>query len=416
MIVWEQRLQHVALFLEREIYKKMRAIIAAAGTGGHINPGIAIANKIMEEEPDSKIIFIGTNRGLEVDLVKRAGYELKTIDAYGISRSFTTQNFKRLFKTIKSIKSAKNIIKEFKPDIIIGTGGYICVPTFKAANDLKIPYIIHESNALPGVATKLFSKKAKKVLLGFKEAKDRLKNKSNIVVTGTPTKVKNLHYSEEQIKNQKEELGFDKNKKLVLIFGGSQGAKTINDAVKDLIVNRNKKEENTLSMTDRYGNMSTIDLSNDEYQIIWAIGKNQYDEIKKQFSYRKIDIDNIKYVKALRYIYNMEEVMNIADLIVSRSGAMTITEIEKVGKPAIFVPFPYAAENHQEYNARAIERVGAAKVILDKDLNANVLDNTIKEIINDDELLKQMGKRSLILSINDVEDIIYAEIKGVVNN
>ena len=162
--------------------------------------------------------------------------------------------------------------------------------------------------------------------------------------------------------------------------------------------------------------MSTIDLANDEYQIIWAIGKNQYDEIKKQFSYRKIDIDNIKYVKALRYIYNMEEVMNTADLIVSRSGAMTITEIEKVGKPAIFVPFPYAAENHQEYNARAIERVGAAKVILDKDLNANVLDNTIKEIINDDELLKQMGKRSLILSINDVEDRIYAEIKGVVNN
>ena len=290
------------------------------------------------------------------------------------------------------------------------------MPTFKAANDLKIPYIIHESNALPGVATKLFSKKARKVLLGFKEAKDRLKNKSNIVVTGTPTKVKNLHYSEEQIKNKKEELGFDKNKKLVLIFGGSQGAKTINDAVKDLIVNRNKKEENTLSMTDKYGNMSTIDLANDEYQIIWAIGKNQYDEIKKQFSYRKIDIDNIKYVKALRYIYNMEEVMNTADLIVSRSGAMTITEIEKVGKPAIFVPFPYAAENHQEYNARAIERVGAAKVILDKDLNANVLDNTIKEIINDDELLKQMGKRSLILSINDVEDRIYAEIKGVVNN
>ena len=392
----------------------MRVIIAAAGTGGHINPGIAIANKIVQEEPDSKIIFVGTNRGLEVDLVKRAGYELKTIDAYGISRSFTTQNIKRLIKTLMSINSAKKIIKEFKPDIIIGTGGYICVPVFKAANELKIPYVIHESNALPGVATKIFSKKARKVLLGFKEAKDRLKYKKNIVVTGTPTKVRNLKYSEEQVKQKKEELKFDKNKKLVLIFGGSQGAKTINTAVKDLIINREKSQNNTLTYTNKNGKMDTIDLSNGTYQIIWAIGKGQYNNIKDDFTNEKIDINNIDNVRALPYIYNMEEVMNIADLIVSRSGAMTITEIERVGKPAIFVPFPYAAENHQEYNARAVEKVGAAKVILDKDLNATILDKTIKEIIENDDELKQMGKRSLLLSVNDVEDRIYAQIKNIV--
>ena len=393
----------------------MRAIIAAAGTGGHINPGIAIANKIMEEEPDSKIIFIGTNRGLEVDLVRRAGYELKTIDAYGISRSFTVKNVKRLLKTVRSIKTAKNIIKEFKPDIIIGTGGYICVPTFKAANELKVPYIIHESNALPGIATKLFSKKAKKVLLGFKEAKDRLKYTENVVITGTPTKIKNLHYSDETIENKKEELKFDKNRKLVLVFGGSQGAKSINKAVKDLIVKRERAEKNTLSLMNKSGQMTTINLSNDDYQIIWAVGKGQYDEIKKEFENEKIDIDNIENVKAFPYIYNMEDVMNVADLIVSRSGAMTITEIEKLGKPAIFVPFPYAAENHQEYNARAVEKVGAAKVILDKDLNSEILDKTINEIINNDEELKQMGKRSLLLSINNVDDKIYTEIKSIVN-
>lgn len=393
----------------------MRAIIAAAGTGGHINPGIAIANKIMEEEPDSKIIFIGTNRGLEVDLVRRAGYELKTIDAYGISRSFTVKNVKRLLKTVRSIKTAKNIIKKFKPDIIIGTGGYICVPTFKAANELKVPYIIHESNALPGIATKLFSKKAKKVLLGFKEAKDRLKYTENVVITGTPTKIKNLHYSDETIENKKEELKFDKNRKLVLVFGGSQGAKSINKAVKDLIVKRERAEKNTLSLMNKSGQMTTINLSNDDYQIIWAVGKGQYDEIKKEFENEKIDIDNIENVKAFPYIYNMEDVMNVADLIVSRSGAMTITEIEKLGKPAIFVPFPYAAENHQEYNARAVEKVGAAKVILDKDLDSEILDKTINEIINNDEELKQMGKRSLLLSINNVDDKIYTEIKSIVN-
>ena len=169
-----------------------------------------------------------------------------------------------------------------------------------------------------------------------------------------------------------------------------------------------------MTYTNKNGKMDTIDLSNGTYQIIWAIGKGQYNNIKDDFTNEKININNIDNVRALPYIYNMEEVMNIADLIVSRSGAMTITEIERVGKPAIFVPFPYAAENHQEYNARAVEKVGAAKVILDKDLNATILDKTIKEIIENDDELKQMGKRSLLLSVNDVEDRIYAQIKNIV--
>ena len=200
----------------------------------------------------------------------------------------------------------------------------------------------------------------------------------------------------------------------MLVFGGSQGAKSINQAVKDLIVKRERAEKNTLSLMNKSGQMTTINLSNDDYQIIWAVGKGQYDEIKKEFENEKIDIDNIENVKAFPYIYNMEDVMNVADLIVSRSGAMTITEIEKLGKPAIFVPFPYAAENHQEYNARAVEKVGAAKVILDKDLDSEILDKTINEIINNDEELKQMGKRSLLLSINNVDDKIYTEIKSIV--
>ena len=143
----------------------MKVVIAAAGTGGHINPGIAIANKIMEKEPDSKIIFIGTPRGLENDLVPRAGYELKTIDAYGINRKINLDNIKRLYKTTKSVEEAKKILKEFKPDVVIGTGGYICVSVGIAANRLKIPIVLHESNAFPGVAIKLLSKKAKAVLL-----------------------------------------------------------------------------------------------------------------------------------------------------------------------------------------------------------------------------------------------------------
>lgn len=367
----------------------MKVVIAAAGTGGHINPGIAIANKIMKEEPNSKIIFIGTKRGLETNLVPRAGYELKTIDSYGISRELSLKNVKRLAKTIHSIAEAKEILKSFKPDLVIGTGGYICISVCIASKRLKIPYIIHESNVLPGVATKMLSKKAEKILVGFKEAKDRLPKAKEIVYTGTPTKVKKLNLTKAEINSKKQELGFSKEKPLVLVFGGSQGAQSINKSMTDII--KNKLNEN--------------------YQIIWAAGPEQYEKVKEDLQKEKLDIDKLSGIKVMPYIYNMEEIMNIADLIVSRSGAMTVTEIENVGKPAIFIPFPFAAENHQEYNARVLEKQNSAKVILDKDLTAEILNATITKLAKDRKLLEQMGENAHKLSTKNVEDKIYNELK-----
>ena len=367
----------------------MKVVIAAAGTGGHINPGIAIANKIMKEEPNSKIIFIGTSRGLETNLVPRAGYELKTIDAYGISREISIKNVKRLAKTIHSITEAKNILKEFKPDLVIGTGGYICISVCMAAKKLKIPYIIHESNVLPGVATKMLSKKAEKILVGFKEAKDRLPKAKEIVCTGTPTKVKKMDFSQAEINNKKQELGFSKEKPLVLVFGGSQGAQSINKSMTDIIKNKLNKN----------------------YQIIWAAGPEQYEKVKEDLQKENMDIDKINGIKIMPYIYNMEEIMNIADLIVSRSGAMTVTEIENVGKPAIFIPFPFAAENHQEYNARVLEKNKAAEVILDKNLTAEILNATITKLAKDRSALESMGANAHKLSTKNVEDKIYNELK-----
>ena len=372
----------------------MRAIIAAAGTGGHINPGIAIANKIMQEEPDSEIIFVGTKRGLENDLVPRAGYELKTIDSYGISRSLSLKNIKRLFKTLGAIRSSKHIIKEFKPDIVIGTGGYICISVCTAAKKLKVPYIIHESNVLPGVSTKLLAKKAKKILVGFKETREKLPKISHIVVTGTPTKVRKLELTAKEISDKRKELGFDDKKPIILVFGGSQGAQSINESMCNLIKSVEKGKK--------------ID-----YQMMWATGPKQYDEAKLNLKLDDIDIENLKNIKVVPYIYNMEEVMNVVDLLVCRSGAMTVTEIEKVGKPAIFIPYPYAAENHQEYNARALENVKAAKVILDKDLNEKILDETIEELIKDKKKLKEMGENSHAQSMDHVKENIYTEIKLV---
>lgn len=370
----------------------MKAIIAAAGTGGHINPALAIANKIKQEEPNSEIIFVGTDRGLENDLIPRAGYDLKRIEAHGFNRKISLDNVKKMYKTFKSIGQAKKIIQDFKPDIMIGTGGYICLPVALAASKLNVPIVLHESNAFPGVAIKMLSKKASAILVGFEDAKKRIKNAENVVVVGNPSKVKEISFTNSQKEKILKEIGLtDIEKPIVLVFGGSQGAQKINESFINII---SKKV-------------------NEKYQIIWATGPNQYEIIKTKLQNLNINIDNIPNVKILPYIYNMEEVMNCVDLVVSRSGAMTITEISIVGKPSIFIPFPYATENHQEYNAKVLEKVGAAKIILDADLDFNILNSTINEIISDKEKMCRMSENAHAVEIKNVEDKIYVELRRI---
>ena len=369
----------------------MKVIIAAAQTGGHINPGIAIANKIKKENKNARIMFIGTTRGLENDLVPRAGFELRTIEAHGINRKISISNIKNMFKTLKGLGEAKRIVKEYKPDVVIGTGGFICGPVLMAAKKYKIPTILHESNAFPGVAVKLLSKKVNTILLGFEDAKKRLPKAKNIVVTGTPTKIRKVQLLEDQKEKMISELGLKKGLPIVLVFGGSQGAKSINSTLIDII----KSKENR------------------NYQIIWASGPKQYDVIKETLKENKVDIDKMKNVKILPYIYNMEEMMNLVDIVISRSGAMTITEIAITGKPAIFIPFPFATENHQEYNAKVLENVGAAKIILDKDLNKESLTSVLNEMLKDKKKLIQMGRNAEKVAISNVEDRIYDEIKKI---
>ena len=367
----------------------MKVIIAAAGTGGHINPGIAIANKIKEKEPDSEIIFIGTNRGLENDLVPRAGYSLKTIQAYGFNRKISLDNFKKMYKTFRSIGEAKKIIQEFQPDIVIGTGGYICVPVGMAAKKAKIPIVLHESNAFPGIAIKMLSKKADTILLGFEDARKRIPNAKKIVVTGTPTKVKYIEVSNSQRIQLIKQLGLQVDLPIALCFGGSQGAQSINESLVQII----KQQKNS------------------NYQIIWAAGPAQYEQVKEKLIECQMEIEHLEKVKIVPYIYNMEEIMNIVDLVVCRSGAMTITEISNVGKPAIFIPFPFATENHQEYNAKVLEKVDAARIILDKNLTADLLNDMIENMVSDAEKLKRMGKNAKNISIENVEEKIYQEIE-----
>jgi UDP-N-acetylglucosamine--N-acetylmuramyl-(pentapeptide) pyrophosphoryl-undecaprenol N-acetylglucosamine transferase len=371
----------------------VKVIISAAGTGGHINPGIAIANKIKEKEPDSEIVFFGTNRGLENDLVPRAGYKLQIIEAYGFKKELSIKNLKHIYQTIHSKKDVKKFIDEFKPDVVIGTGGYICMPVFSAAIEKKIPTVLHESNAYPGKAVKMFAKKADLILTGFEEAKSKLQEAKKVVVTGTPTKIRKVDITEQRKIEILQELGIKNKLPIVLVFGGSQGAKVINEAVQKLIEKKLNKD----------------------YQIIWATGPKQFDIIKEEFEKANIFLNSIQNVKIVPYIYNMEEMMNISDLFICRSGAMTITEVSIVGKPAIFVPLPSMSANRQEDNARVLEKIGAAKIILNKDLNENNLADAINNIIDKKSELEEMGKLANTIAPHDVEEKIYHEIKQIIN-
>lgn len=370
----------------------MRVIIAAAGTAGHINPGIAIANKIKQEENNSKIIFIGTTRGLENDLVPRAGYELRTINAYGLSKKFTIENIKKMYKTFKGYGQAKKIIQEFKPDIVIGTGGYICGATISSAHSLGIPTMLHESNAFPGKAVKLLSKKTNTILVSFQDAIPRIKNAKNVVYTGTPVKIKKQKYGINEKNKILKEIGLNETKPIILVSGGSQGAQKINEAIVEIIKNKFNKN----------------------YQIIWATGPKQFDIVKENLDNDNIFINRVDSMKIVPYIYNMEEVMNVADVIIGRAGAMTVTEIANLGKPSILIPLPNVSHNHQLYNAKVLENVNATKIILNEELTGKKLNNAIEEIILDKSKMHMMGENAMTVSTNQVENNIYLEIKKLV--
>jgi UDP-N-acetylglucosamine--N-acetylmuramyl-(pentapeptide) pyrophosphoryl-undecaprenol N-acetylglucosamine transferase len=267
------------------------------------------------------------------------------------------------------------------------------MPVFSAAIEKKIPTVLHESNAYPGKAVKMFAKKADLILTGFEEAKSKLQEAKKVVVTGTPTKIRKIDITEQRKIEILQELGIKNKLPIVLIFGGSQGAKVINDAVQKLIENKMNKD----------------------YQIIWATGPKQFDIIKEEFEKANMFLNSIPNVKIVPYIYNMEEMMNISDLFICRSGAMTITEVSIVGKPAIFVPLPSMSANRQEDNARVLEKIGAAKIILNKDLNENNLADAINNIIDKKSELEEMGRLAHTIAPHDVEEKIYHEIKQIIN-
>ena len=366
----------------------MKVIISAAGTAGHINPALAIANKIKQEEKDSEIIFVGTEYGLENELVTKAGYELKKINAYGFSKKITFENLKRIFQTITSIFTMKKIIKEFNPDIVIGTGGYICGPTFYAAEALKVPMLLHESNGYPGMAVKMFDGKAK-ILLGFESAKKYLKHKENVVTVGNPTNIKKLELSKEEKTRIFKELGLDENIPTIIVTGGSQGARKLNESILELIKITKDRE-----------------LGKD-FQIIFSTGKNNYDEIIGRIG------EDIKGVKVLPYIFNMEEILNVSDLAICRSGAMTVTEMLTVGIPAIFIPLPSSNSNKQSLNAEIFVENNMGIIIDNSEVSGEALYNNLKEIILENRI--KIMKENIVKYISENENKVLNTLDNIYN-
>ena len=371
----------------------MKILFAAGGTGGHINPALAIAGTIKARHSDAEILFAGTPWGMEARFVPEAGYDFAPIKVRGIERGLSLRAIKGNFKTLKYLLTAnaraKKIIRDFNPDIVIGTGGYVSGPVVRAAAKMGIKTLIHEQNAYPGVTTKLLSKSVDVILVAFREAMPRIKTKAKMLEVGNPVREAFLYAKKDECR---QKLGLSEDKTVILSCGGSLGAKAINLAVMDVLKWHYKKGAiQHIHATGHFGSL-------------WMP-----DDLRNA----GIDIDNDPDIRVMEYISNMPEYLAACDLIITRSGAITLSEIEAQGKAAILIPSPNVTENHQYHNAMVLGNADAAVVIEEKDLSGERLVETIKTLTSDREKLKEMGRNAAQISKTDANNLIYNEVMSL---
>ena len=359
----------------------MKLIFSCGGTAGHINPAIAVANMMKQRYPDANILFIGATGRMEEKLVPQAGYELKCLPGSGLSRGKNLAAIKKNLYAVKCVISAvgecKKIYKEFKPDAVIGTGGYASFPALYAAQSMGIPTCVHESNALPGITTKLAANKASRVLVTFEDSVQYYKHPEKVEVVGMPVHQGFYTLSKEAAR---KELGLG-NEPLVVSAFGSLGAKVMNEMTADMLA---------LEKADGY-----------PYQHIHAVGKFGWEWLPKLVKEKGVDTANNDSVFLKEYIYNMPTVMAAADIVISRAGGSSCNEIAAAGIPCILIPSPNVTANHQEKNARALEEQGAAIVILEKDCTAEVVLEKIKQLLDDHDAYQRMREALLGIAVPD---------------
>ena len=358
----------------------MRVVISAGGTGGHIYPALAIINKIKEKEPNSEFLYIGTHNRMEKDIVPKYNIPFRTIEVYGFNRKQIFKNFKTIKCLIKAKKECKRLIKEFNPDIVIGVGGYVTVPVISAAHKLGIKTFIHEQNSVAGKANLSMSKIVDSIGVSFKSSMNEFP-KDKTIFTGNPCGEDALKV----IPAKKSEFKLSENKKLVLFVMGSLGATRVNEFL-----------------------VSTMKLFNNKnYEILYVTGNKDYDNIiKEKFP------DNVHVVP---YVDGLSRIMKKTDLIVTRAGASTLSEIIALDIPSILIPSPYVPNNHQYKNALDLVNVDAALLIEEKDLKGDIIVRTIDSIITDDKRLKSMKNNLKSLKVDNSADLIYENIKSLID-
>lgn len=363
----------------------MKFILTCGGTAGHINPALAVAGRLRELMPDCEILFIGAEGKMEMELVPLEGYKIEPLKITNISRGHSLEAIIHNLDTLKNVavstREAKRIMREFKPDVVIGTGGYVCYPVLMAASELKIPTAVHESNAVPGLTTKLLAEHVDKVMVGFEESRGAYHHPEKVEVTGTPVRGEFAAYSKALAKR---ELGLDPDEPLVVSVWGSLGAAHMNKIMGELI-----------TMMD----------DSRPFRLIHSVGTRYFEDFMSALRQRAPDFARFG-ADVRKYIYDMPRVMAAADLILCRAGASTLSELAYMGKPVIIVPSPNVTNNHQEKNARVLEKAGGAKVFLEGEFDAPALMDTVRGLLGDSAQLEAMSQAMLSLAVPGATDRI----------
>ena len=357
----------------------VRVVVSAGGTGGHIYPALAIINKIKQEEPNSEFLYIGTHNRMEKDIIPNEGIEYVPIEVTGFIRKLTLDNIRTLTNFLKARKKCLKIIREFRPDVVIGAGGYVTAPVIWAAKKCGCKTFIHEQNSVVGLSNKYLSRYADKIGVSFESTMSEFPH-DKVVLTGNPCSEKAVVTPKANI----SEYGLDKNKRLVVIVMGSLGSKTVNEKMLEYV----------------YG------FRNKDYQVLYVVGNNYYDNVKN----RRFP-DNVVVVP---YIQNLPGVMKCTDLMVSRAGASTMSEIMALGVPTIFIPSPYVTNNHQYKNAMDLVNKDAALILEEKDLTKTNFIRVVDEILEDEDRYNEIKKNVSKLGITDSSSRIYNVLKEMI--
>ena len=363
----------------------MRVILTGGCTGGHIYPALAIGDRFRKADPENEVIYIGHQFGMETSIVPSAGYELKIVTADWLRRDNPIRMLKTLANTMKGKKEALKVMKEFKPDVVISTGSFVSVPVVLAAHSYGAPIYMQEQNGFPGVSNKAFSNWAKRIFLGFDSARQYFKaSDEKLIYSGNPVR---LDFHNRDKAADRKALGISNEDIVITVFGGSLGSDTTNEIGEALI-----KE---------YGGKAG-------YVIVFGTGREYFDEVSKKLADEKLDQFN--NIKLMPYIKDMPSVMSASDLVVSRSGALSVAETTMAGRAAIFVPSPNVTADHQYYNAKAVSDIGGAIIVRENEHTAEEVLEAVKIIAGDKETLTKMGEASAKIAPTEATNIIYQTI------